>query len=158
MSATPDGGLLVTGSLAGRADLGGGPIGDPSGRSVTGFVALFDRAGELVFTRALPHARQLPMVALDPSGGLYLAGLTGAEWEPWLGRAAASDRGERLVVRLDAGGSLLWARRFEVAGLCAFGAGHAAIAGAATGWLDLGAGAMPDNGGRADVFIAKIAL
>ncbi|HTN91516.1 MAG TPA: hypothetical protein VL242_47940, partial [Sorangium sp.] len=118
--------ILVTGSIHGSLDLGGGAL--PAGP----FLLKLDQDGEHLFSRSVPFAHK---IAVDPAGGILVAG--------------------NGLAGLDAAGAVLWTRPLgaPVSALISSPLGAIAITGAATAPLDFGAGPLAHAGGS-DAFAA----
>jgi hypothetical protein len=96
--------------VGGFTRAGGTFDGAPTRGLKDGFVVKYDAAGSQLWARQFGFAGQLVVgtiastqMSIDPDGGIVLAT---SVLEP------TSNDGDALVVRYDAGGTLLWARRF----------------------------------------------
>lgn len=101
------------------ADFGGG-VSFPAGGSQGAFVAAFDSAGNLVWARAIggPSYASADAVAIDAGGNVYAAGNFSdfgepADLDPGPGVLTLPTVGtsDVYLMKLDADGNLVWARR-----------------------------------------------
>lgn len=138
------GNLLAAGSLLGTWDFGGGPIGDPSERSVV--VVAFDPTGQHLWSSAIATAPVYgATIAVDPADHVWVSAGSGELVE--LSAAGA------LIAKHTLGGS---GERYTTA--IGFAPGGApVIAGWFAGTLDLGAGAPLVAQSKRDAFVAKLA-
>ena len=168
-----DGGVWVAGHFTGGTELGG-PGGGGALRGAgqsDAFVARLDRDGGLAWAGRLggAEADEAKAVAAAPDGGAYVAGYFSgsADFDPGPGSAelTTAGSGDAFLVRLDAGGRLVWARRFggrfgDVAlGVAADAAGRVYVTGYFQGRARFGEGAEAVErtaAGGTDAFLAAL--
>ena len=168
-----DGGAWVAGHFTGGTELGGRGGGGAlrgAGQS-DAFVARLDRDGGLAWAGRFGgiEADEAKAVAAAPDGGAFVAGYFSgtADFDPGPGTTELTSAGsaDAFVVRLDAEGRLVWARRFggrlgDVAlGVAADPAGNAYLTGyfQATAGFAAGAGAVElASAGSTDAFLAAL--
>jgi hypothetical protein len=160
------GDVVVVGGASGTVDFGGGPLtGVGNGEDVV--IARLDGDGEHRWSRRVGNgANQLATaVAVDAGGNTLVTGVFwgkldfGGDAALKLNSAGESDG---FVVKLDATGEPLWARRFGDAlnhqsgsGVAADGQGNVILTGWFKGTLDLG-GPVLQSTGETDLFVAKL--
>ena len=160
ITATSDGGAVVTGDFQGSIDFGGGSLESPSNDDV--FVARLDAQGGHVWSHRFgdelaQHARG---VAVDGSGNVLLTGYNGGTMtfgETVLPKAVVFDA---YAAKLDSEGCSIWAKSFGGAayqsgdGVAVDGSGNVFVTGKFTGTVDFGGGDLVSAGGT-DIFLTK---
>lgn len=147
-------GIVITGSVQGAVDFGGGLLTGGFGQDV--FVAKFDSSGAHVFSKVFAGADAQDegrSISVDDGGNIYLAGRA-----PGVDFGGGSLQGPLFAVKLDALGNHLWSRSYatEVSAIAAFPqTGHAAVTGSFTGTVDFG-GVTLVSAGSSDVAVAKL--
>ncbi|AUX21994.1 uncharacterized protein SOCEGT47_024950 [Sorangium cellulosum] len=159
------GAVLISGSIGGTADFGGGPVGDDlSGNAV--YLAKLDAKGNHVFTTYIDDERAhlaAGGVAADAEGNVAIAGAF--EENLWLGvvrRPLVSNGGKDIFVgKLSPQGTVLWRRSFgdslaDAASQVAFDPkGNVLLGGTFQGSVDFGGGPLVALGTRPNFFVAK---
>lgn len=160
VAADSSGNVLVTGSLNGTADFGGGPLVSAGGTDV--FVAKLDGNGGHLWSRRFgDSANQGALgVVVDSSDNAVITGYFSGTID--FGSGALQGNGEAVfLAKFDSGGSLVWGKRFGDSGIqtsrsvACDKAGNIAITGDFGGQIDFGGGPLQSAGGS-DVFIAKL--
>lgn len=154
--------VLVVGRLLGFADLGGGSIGDGS---VVSYVAKLDALGNHLWSKAFGPVNQYygtPGVAVAPDDSIWVAvpfqGAFQLDGKSFTSQGAH----DVLVVRFDAGGSILAERQLGDAGhqfswdVQSDADGNAVVGGGFSGSIDVGACAITNQGGYYDAFLIKL--
>lgn len=156
-----DGNTIVAGDFSGALNLGGGTLGSFDSWGI--FVVKLDANGNHVWSKGITafNNLQLADIAVDPSGGVLLAGnFTGAVD---FGGGPLTSEGDNDIffVKLGAGGAHAFSKRFgkvltypRTAGVAADGDGNLYLAGSFNDTLDLGGGGMVSMG-TDDIFWAK---
>ncbi len=156
----PNGNALLLGTMEGSADFGGGALFSLGGNDV--FVAKLSPAGNHLWSKSFggPAGQSAVAVATDASGNMIFTGTGGGTFDFGLGNIPGT--GEIFVVKLDAAGNTLWAKRFGVPGkgqiawtVKTDALGNIVIGGQFDGSLDFGGGALVSMGGE-DIFVAKL--
>ncbi|MCC6551596.1 MAG: hypothetical protein IT372_01070 [Polyangiaceae bacterium] len=163
VAVAPGGDLVLVGVASGPVDFGGGELAKGGGDDVV--IARFDAAGPHLWSRSYGGGANqgATAVAVDPAGSVII---TGVFW----GDLAVGDapdlelvskgQSDGFVIKLDAMGEPIWARRFGDAGnhqagtaVAVDGQSNVLLAGWFKGELD-----MDDlqSTGETDVFIAKL--
>jgi hypothetical protein len=161
VAMTPTGGMVVTGSLAGGADFGGGVITSAGASDV--FVASYDAAGALVWAKRFGDvgAQAGFDVTVDAQGNVIVIGDLAGSIDFGGGAMASAGATDVFVAKLDGTGALVWAKRFGDAaaqsgrGVAVDTMGNVVITGSFAGKIDFGAGNLT-SAGATDVFLAKL--
>jgi hypothetical protein len=161
VAMTPGGGVVVTGSLAGGADFGGGALTSAGATDV--FVASFDAAGALVWAKRFGDvgAQAGVDVTVDAQGNVIVIGDVAGAIDFGGGSMASAGATDVFVAKLDSAGALVWAKLFGDAGaqngrgVAVDAMGNVLITGAFAGKIDFGAGALT-SAGATDIFLAKL--
>jgi hypothetical protein len=111
MEVDAEGHILLAGNVTGIADFGGGPIGQASVRETTGFLVRLDRSGAHVSTRAFPAA-EVERCALGQDGAVVIFGRFRGT-ASFGGTELSSDSSHRFLVKLDASGAPVYAKRLD---------------------------------------------
>jgi hypothetical protein len=153
-------GVLLTGSMAGTIDFGGGSMTSAGGRDV--FIARLDQSGSYSWASRFGDAlEQLPgWIDADASGNVLITGTFGGAIDFGGGAHVSEGASDMFVAKLDAAGKHLWSKRFgdaadQVGSGIFDAAGNVILAGAFAGTVDFGVGPMTSAGGR-DLFLAKL--
>lgn len=158
--ATDAGGnIVMVGMFTDSIDFGGGPIDSNGERDA--FVVKLDPDGELLWARSFGDAAEQTAhgVALDAQGNVYVTGAYAGAIDLGRGGVSASGDSDMFVVKLDADGDPVWS--FTGGGpdsqgaelIAVDGTGAVAIAGAFSGSVDMGSGALP--GSEVDIFLSR---
>lgn len=160
LASSPTGDLFLTGSFDGTLSFGAAPLAQAGPRS--GYVAKLDAAGKAVWARALTGSDcASAAVAADPLGDLLVTGSVQGALK--VGGTAAGKGDGIFVLRLDAGGGLVWAATFGTSagpqpdrgiGVAVTPAGTVVVTGAFHGAVDFGGG--PLDGGSGSVFAVAL--
>ncbi|WP_437692316.1 hypothetical protein [Sorangium sp. So ce176] len=159
------GAVLISGSIGGTADFGGGPVGDEySGNAV--YVAKLDAQGNHVFTKYIDDQRSwlgAGGLAADAAGNVAVAGAFQANFNLDPAAAPFLSRGgnDIFFAKLAPDGALLWQKAFgnsleDNASQVAFDAqGNVFLAGTFQGSVDFGGGALVALGTKPNFYVAK---
>ncbi|MFO0881206.1 MAG: SdrD B-like domain-containing protein [Gemmataceae bacterium] len=166
------GNVVTTGVYSGVANFEPGPdamnLSSAGGLDV--FVSKLNSAGEMIWTRSLggPTADYSSRIAVDTLGSIYLAGTysSTADFDPGSNVVSLISAGgsDQFLVKLDAGGSLIWARGLGGSGddigtgLTLDGEGNVYLGGSYSGVVDFDSGAgtfLLSSCGRSDSSIVK---
>jgi hypothetical protein len=156
------GNLIVGGQFAGTADFGGGPLTSAGGYD--GFVAKYDTNGVHQWSRRMggPALDTVTGMGVDANGNVaavgYFAGTSN------FGGADLTSAGSNdvFVVRYSAAGAHMWSNRFGDAddqrayAAAVDAAGNIALTGYFYGTVSFGGTPLPNTGGGADIFLAKL--
>ena len=161
-AAATDGSVIVTGTLAGTADFGGGPLLGAGQGDV--FLARFDAAGAHVWSKRFGDANPQTSfdVACDAAGNVLLTGELSGAADFGGGALISAGSTDAFVAKFDPAGGHLWSKRFGDAaaqrgrGVAADPFGNVLVTGAIAGATDLGGGALV-SAGQTDIFAAKFA-
>lgn len=157
--ASGPGGVVITGSLSGSADFGGGTLTSAGGTDI--FVASFDAQGAFRWARRFGDAAAQTGVdvALDAAGNVYVTGDFAGAVDFGGGVLTSAGGTDAFVVKLDSAGALVWAKRFgdgssqNGRGIAVDGNGRVVVAGGFGGTVDFGGGALT-SAGAFDAFVA----
>jgi len=177
IAATPDGGFVVAGTLAGSVDLGGGVL-KKGCCDYDLFVASFDAAGRHRWSLSSGsdgHVGSHPRVAVDASGDAVVAARFGGKVDfagivadappeaPPMDRFdlhfGTPETAGLFLFRVGPAGRLAWSRRFggamdqDIDGLAALAGGRIGLLVSARGPLDLGGTTVP--GKTRDLVVAR---
>jgi hypothetical protein len=155
------GNVLVTGSLAGAADFGGGAL--TSAGSVDLFVAKLDPTGKHLWSKRFGDASDQYGfgIAVDAAGNALVTGAFSGAVDLGGGALTSAGIADILVASYDPAGNHLWSKRFGDASnqrgnaVAAGGAGSVLVTGSLRGTADFGDGALTSAGGE-DAFLAKL--
>lgn len=154
------GDVVLVGSFAGAADLGGGPLASAGGRDVVA-AKLSANGGHLWSKRFGDLTDQDGSgVAVDGMGNVLIAGSMNGSADFGGGPLQSGGSSDVFVAKLDANGGHLWAKRFGDAkgqnalGIATDGPGNVLLTGILSGSVDFGGGPLVSAGGT-DVFVAK---
>ena len=148
--------LIVGGNQTPDIDFGGGPLDD------TGYVVKLDGEGNHVWSRGFGGVPAVPSaVAVDSTGNVVVAGYFIGTMN--LGGPLVSKGHDAFVIKLDAGGTVLWATHFGdegfqgIEGAAFDSAGNMIVAGYGLGTIDFGGGPLEPTGdvNQSDGFVAK---
>lgn len=161
VALSPSGGVVVTGSLAGSADFGGGVLTSAGATDL--FLASYDAGGALLWAKRFGDvgAQSGSDVAVDAQGNVIVVGDVAGSIDFGGGALASAGAADVVVAKLDANGALIWAKIFGDAaaqngrsvGVDAMGNVH--VTGSFAGKIDFGGGALT-SAGATDVFLAKL--
>ncbi len=154
----PLGNVLVTGSVGGAVDFGGGALPNAGGRAA--FLLKLDAAGAHVWSHTFGGGEGLS-VATDTAGSVALTGYANGSIDFGGGPLVGSAVQGLVMAKLDSAGAHLWSERFGVAG--GYGAGIAtdttgmiyAVGAFSNGTLSLGGAPHTNPGGNVDALLAK---
>lgn len=148
--------VSVGGSFRGASlDFGGGPLARVGSNDL--FIVSLDAAGAYRWAKSFGTANNtqiLNSVAVDPSGNVLIGGLADAL------DFGGGARSGFYIAKFTASGTHSWSKAFSVGNpignptLAADQQGNAVLAGAFTGAVDFGAGALASSGGGT-AFVAK---
>ncbi|WP_437320348.1 hypothetical protein [Sorangium sp. So ce385] len=160
------GAVLISGTLGGTADFGGGPVGDAiSGNAV--YVAKLDADGNHAFTLYIDDGRASLAaggLAVDGEGNAAIAGTFDQSFnlDPMSAPPLASKGGRDIFfAKVGPKGGLLWQKAFgnslyDAASQVAFdAAGNVFLAGMFQGSVDFGGGPLVALGTKPNFFVAK---
>jgi hypothetical protein len=158
-----DGNILVTGTARGPVDLGGGPL--PYTNSDDVFLVKLDASGDHLWSKVLGESGYLfsQRVAVDSARNVVILGTFGGVVDLGGGPHAAMGNQDTFLAKYDPDGVYLWSQAFGGApnayakahGVAIDSSHRILLAGAFTGSVDFGGGALV-NGGEDDVFVAKL--
>lgn len=154
------GNVIITGSLYGTADFGGGPLTSAGQNDV--YVAKFDVNGHHLWSRQFGDADpQLGRsVAVDGSGNIIVAGSMQGSVDFGGGPLTSAGGYDIFVAKFDADGNHLWSQRFgdgsqeEGYSVAVDASGNVVVTGWFGGSVDFGGG-MLTGAGLDDAFVAK---
>ncbi|WP_437609639.1 SBBP repeat-containing protein [Sorangium sp. So ce834] len=158
-AATPDGGVVLVGSLAGEMNFGNTPI---IPRGYDAFLVKLDRDGVPRIAKSFGDdmAQEFVSVAVDAQGGIVVAGSTHGTMNidgstpPYRGGADA------VVAAFDAEGKPVWSRQFgsqddqRALGVAVDQAGNVVVVGEFARSIDLDSRHLESRGDK-DAFLAK---
>jgi hypothetical protein len=156
-----NGGAIVTGSLTGGADFGGGLLTSAGATDV--YVVSLDYLGQHQWSKHFGDvaAQSGARVAVDGMGNAYVIGDFAGKIDFGGGAFTSAGATDVFLVKLDMTGALVWAKAFgNVAAQNGFGvacdaAGNVVVTGAFAGTINFGGGALTSLGAT-DVFVAKL--
>ncbi|MBU1244168.1 hypothetical protein KJ612_13270 [Myxococcota bacterium] len=161
VSVTADGSVAVAAAVNAQAECGATQV-IPAG-SQDGLAARLDALGNFLWCRPLGATgwENVFSLVLDPSGGVFMAGSFAGQATIGPFVLASAGLHDVFLVRLDAQGDPVWARRFggptaESAYALGAGPGGMVLGGGFAGTLDFGTGELAVSGtnGNADVYLA----
>ena len=152
--------IAITGAFAGTIDLGGGSL--VSAGSTDGYVAMFDRQGDHLWSKSFgdAQAQSAQAVALDAAGNVFVAGEVSGTADFGCGAVVSAGQSDVFVAKLSPTGQCLWSKRFGDAGVQSLGGvavdadGNVVLCGSLAGTVDFGTGALT-SAGSFDAFVAK---
>jgi hypothetical protein len=155
------GNVLVTGSMAGTVDFGGGPLVGAGGSDI--FVVKLDAAGNHVWSKRFGDANsQIGYgVATDATGNVLVTGYFEGMVNFGGGSLASAGGSDIIMLKLDTAGSHLWSRRVGAGGddvgnsVATDAMGNVLVTGYFDGSVDFGGGLLTSAGGG-DVFVVKL--
>jgi hypothetical protein len=154
------GNVLVTGSVIGTVNFGGGPTA--GGYLDDVFVAKYDPDGSHLWSArfANPGNEYAYGVAVDVSGATFLTGTFNGTADFGGGPFVTAGKRDIFLAKYDAGGAHEWSHRFGSTledwsrGVAVDAAGSVYVVGTFRGSVDFGGGILT-SAGLADVFLAK---
>jgi hypothetical protein len=153
--------VIVSGFFESSLDFGGGPLAqEGSGDAI---VVRLDPSGGHVWSRRYGDgaSQDAAAIAVDGAGDVVVGVNAGGTVDFGGGPIASAGSNDVMVVKLDAAGDLVWARRFggaerqDVSSLAVDCDGNIVFTGSTTGPIDFGGGPIPYTA-DADVFVAKL--
>jgi Beta-propeller repeat len=155
------GNVLVTGSLSGTVDFGGGPLVSAGQNDI--FVVKLDAAGNHLWSRRFGDggAQGGAGIAADGLGNVLVTGAFSGTANFGGGPLASAGGGDVFVVKLDGAGNHVWSKRFgdsnEQAGysVAVDAAGNVFVTGSFSGAVDFGGGQLA-SAGSDDFFLLKL--
>ena len=156
------GNLVLTGSIKGIVDFGGGPLPGASDYDV--FIAKFDANGNHLFSKRFGDAEDQygASVATDGSGNSILTGTFLGAVDFGGGPLTSAGAGDIYVTKFGAEGTHLWSHRFgdsdpqNASSVASDASGSVLITGDFTGTVDFGGGPLV-NPADESIFVAKFA-
>lgn len=150
-------GALVNGSVS----FGGGVLTGAGGYDI--LIAAFGDGGNHLWSKRLGDAADQAAqgVATDSGGNVVVVGYMFGDVDFGKGPVSSTGDADVFVTKYDADGNPMWTKLFGDTArqmgthLAVDGGGNIFVAGTYRGTIDLGGGALPDNGGR-QVFLAKL--
>jgi hypothetical protein len=146
MKVTPQGSLVLAGTLDGRQDFGAGPQGSPSSHGL--YVVVFDACGDEVRGTLLPTSpatsAAVSSLDVDADGSAVVAGSFDGSIDLGEGPIESGGAGEpeSFVAKLAADGTYVWGRRLGLdvsfVVVAADAAGDTFVAGRLSGTVNLG--------------------
>jgi hypothetical protein len=161
--ANHQGGAVITGSLQGSADFGGGTLTSLGLADV--YVASLDTAGAFVWARRFgdASAQSGVDVAVDSLGNTVIIGDFAGTIDFGGGALTSLGLTDVFVAKFDPAGGHLWSKRYGDAmaqngkGIAVDGAGNVIITGSFAGTMTFGASVLTSMGLlTTDVFVAKL--
>lgn len=161
IAVDPLGRLVVVGAFYDTVDFGGGELVSADGRDI--FVVVLDLSGDPLWSEALGGADHQDAVAttFDSAGNVIVTGHSAGTLALPTGTVVSAGADDVVLVKLDAGGIVLWARGFGDAqdqaptAVTVDAADAIVLAGRFAGELDLGGGSLISEGAD-DIFMAKL--
>ena len=159
------GNIGMTGWFRGQIDLGGGPLVAPvNPNNPDVYVGRFDKDGKHLWSLRFGDgsAQEGDSIAVDIEGDLYACGRFQGTINPGKGQMTSAGGNDIYVVRYDAVGNAVWAKRFgDAQGQNCYdikvdAKGRVIFGGMIQGSVDFGGGALADAGTAA--FIAALDL
>jgi hypothetical protein len=155
------GAILITGSLIGTADFGGGVIASAGGSDI--FVVKLDAAGNHIFSKRYGDGTDQfgESIAVDGSDNVLVTGRFNGTVDFGSGLLTSAGGNDVFVVKLDPGGNAVFSVRAGDGGdqrgesVAASSSGDVLVTGRFAGALDFGGGPLV-SAGAFDVFVAKL--
>jgi hypothetical protein len=152
--------VIVTGSLCGAVDFGGGPLTGAGNGDI--FVAKFASDGAHLWSKAFGDGSgaNIGAVAVDAMGNVIVTGCFDGTADFGGGALTSAGGNDIFVVEFGSDGTHLWSKRFgDTSGQYACGAavdpsGNAFVSGTFLGSVDFGGGVLTSSG-NSDVFVTK---
>jgi pimeloyl-ACP methyl ester carboxylesterase len=163
VSATSDGGALVTGVFQGTVDFGGGPLMNAGSNSYDIFVLKLDSGGNHAWSRSYGDAwndRGLSVSATDDGGALGTGSFVGTV-NFGGGPLTSAGINDVFVLKLDSGGNHVWSRRYggtsydEGQNVSETSDGGAVVTGDFRGTVNFGGGPLT-SAGFDDIFVLTL--
>ncbi|WP_437724696.1 SBBP repeat-containing protein [Sorangium sp. So ce861] len=158
-AATPDGGVVLVGSLAGNMSFGGTPV---IPRGYDAFMVKLDRDGvpRIAKTFGDDMAQEFVSVAVDARGGIVVAGISYGTMN--IDGSTSQHRGgaDAVVAAFDPEGKPVWSRQFgnqedqKALGVAVDQAGNVIVVGEFARSMDLDSRSLESRGDK-DAFLAK---
>lgn len=138
MAIRPTGEIVLAGYASGTMDLGCGPLVFPGGAVGSSFIAELDPMGGCLWSTGIFGTMNVPVLGLDPTGGVFLAGGFHNTADFGGGQLANDDRGHVFLAKYDDQGNYIWALQWAAGqqamtsggGLVVNAAGEPTLAGA----------------------------
>jgi hypothetical protein len=147
VSATSDGGALVTGVFQGTVDFGGGPLTSAGADDI--FVLKLDSSGKHVWSRRYGHQEDFGWsVSATSDGGALVTGSFEGTVDFGGGPLARAGFDDIFVLKLDSSGNHVWSRGYgsvhidQGRGVSATSDGGALVTGFFRGTVDFGGGPL----------------
>jgi hypothetical protein len=158
--------VLVAGHFAGAVDFGGGVLTSTGGAAAgfDVFVVKFDAAGKHLWSKRFGDAadhQEAAGVAVDAQGSVFVTGSFLGTIDFGGGALTTAGGSDIFLVKLDAGGSYQWAKRYgdaadqRATSVAVDVGGNVLITGGIAGVVDFGGGMLAGFGGQ-DVFLTKL--
>lgn len=163
VAVTSTGEIVVTGTLSGSADFGGGTLATAGMGDV--FVVKYGASGNHIWSKRFGDASAQggAAVAIDSQGRISVTGTLGTSVDFGGGVLSSSGGMDAFVANLDSAGSHRWSRAYGAAGAtagtlsCAVGpAGEVHLSGVLSGTINFGTGPLT-SAGAFDALAMKIA-
>ena len=160
LAVDPNGDPIITGTVQGSIDFGGGALTSAGGDDV--FVAKFSAAGAYLWGKRFGDAsNQVPRgMAVDGSGNVVIVGTILGTIDFGCGLLTSAGARDVFVAKLSPAGACLWSKRFGDAadqtgrGAAFDPAGNLYVVGDFGGTIDFGGGVLTTVGGT-NMFVAK---
>jgi hypothetical protein len=155
------GDVVVTGSVAGNVDFGGGPLAGSGQDDI--FLLKLDTTGKLVWAKVVGSAQedQGYAVAIDAAGDIFTAGSFEGTIDLGGGTLTTAGSTDLYVARFSPAGQAVWTRSFGgvssdyASGIGLDAMGNVLVAGGFLGPVDFGTGTLTTPG-YFDAFVAKL--
>lgn len=163
------GDVIVTGTIAGTVDLGGGPIAANADGSADAFVAKYDAAGNYLWSQRFGERspQQANGVAVDDAGNIFITGEFQGTIDFGGDALVGTGNWDIFLAKFDPNGNHLWSQTFTEAStgytsaqtanaVAADADGNVVITGEFSRSVDFG-GAVLENArsGASDIYVAK---
>jgi len=157
------GDVVITGSFAGKIDLGGGAITAAGATDV--FVAKLDPSGAYLWGKTFGGAQgdSGKAVAVDPAGNVVLTGEMGSAVDFGGGALPFGGATDVFLASFTAAGNYVWAKSFgntaaqTAGGVAVDAAGSVVLTGDVAGAANFGGGLLT-SAGSTDVFVARFTV
>jgi hypothetical protein len=154
--------VVVTGSMQGTVDFGGGPKTSAGGYDI--FVVKLDSQGNHLWDKVFgdPSAQYGFALAVDGKKNVIVAGSAQGTVDFGGGPKTSAGSDDAAVVKLDPSGAHLWSGLYGdlqsqyAYGVAADAAGNVVLVGGFNGTIQFGTNPMLTSHGSADVFVAKL--
>lgn len=152
--------VLIAGALFGTMDFGGGPLTGEGNADL--FVAKLDASGTYLWARRFGDGsfQVANGIALDDTGNVYIAGSFLSTVDFGGGVLASAGDSDAFIVKLNAGGAYVWAKRFGDTSAQRGGEvavddeGNLLMTGRFSGLVDFGGGPLTSTG--ENIYVAKL--